>query len=49
MYGITCMCINVSGIIHVHVLYNNTVESPNIGHFGTSHFVCCGEVVLFRG
>ena len=25
----------------------DTVEPPNKGHFGTSHFVLCREVVLF--
>ena len=30
----------------MHKSYN-TVEPPNKGHFGTSHFVLCWEVVLF--
>ena len=25
-----------------------TLEPPNKGHFGTSHFVLCREAVLFR-
>ena len=28
-------------------LHRITVEPPNKGHFGTSHFVFCREVVLF--
>ena len=31
----------------VDVMYNDTVEPPNRGHFGTAVFVLSSEVVLF--
>ncbi len=37
---------NNKSMVEVHV-FTCTVEPPSKGHFGTSHFVPCREVVLF--
>ncbi len=52
------MCTYIMYNIHVHVtckwlehvyvhVYNGSIELLSKGHFGTSHFVPCREVVLF--